>query len=336
MQRFITIRDIARELNISVATVSRAMRDTYDVSQKTREKVLEKAVQLNYKPNFNAIGLAQRNTRNIGVILPAITNYYFSAVINGIQEVAYQEHFNIVLYVTNDDPRRELEIVRNLSLTSFDGLLVSISSPSDACQHFEEIIHKGLPVVFFDRVPGNIVSSKVVQDDFNGAFEAVEHLVRNGYSRIAHITGPENLELTAKRRAGYMAALSRYDIPFEEELVVHSGFTQHCGEQDMYRLLQAAIPPDAVFAVNDRKALGAMLALKNKKIGIGSEIGIVGFTNDPVCDLVSPSLTTMAEPAFEIGTTSCELLLKHIRKKYFQPRQITLPGTLIKRASSIR
>ncbi|MBC9929396.1 LacI family DNA-binding transcriptional regulator [Chitinophaga qingshengii] len=336
MQRFITIRDIARELNISVATVSRAMRDTYDVSRKTREKVLEKAVQMNYKPNFNAIGLAQRNTRNIGVILPAITHYYFAAVINGIQEVAYQEHFNIVLYVTNDSAQREREIIRNLSLTSFDGLLVSISSPSDACQHFEEIIHKGLPVVFFDRVPGDIVSSKVVQDDFNGAFEAVEHLIRNGYSRIAHITGPENLELTAKRRAGYMAALSRYDIPFEETLVVHSGFTQHCGEQDMYRLLQAAIPPDAVFAVNDRKALGAMVALKNKKIGIGSEIGIVGFTNDPACDLVSPSLTTMAEPAFEIGTTSCELLLKHIRKKYFQPREITLPGTLIKRASSIR
>jgi len=336
MQRFITIRDIARELNISVATVSRAMRDTYDVSRTTREKVLAKAIQMNYKPNFNAIGLARRSTHTIGVILPAISNYYFSTVIAGIQEVAYQENFNIVLYVTNDSPERELEIVRNLSLTSFDGLLVSVSAASDACQHFEEVMNNGLPVVFFDRVPAGITASKVMQDDFNGAFEAVEHLIRSGYSRIAHITGPANLQLTAKRRAGYLAALSRYDLPFDESLVIHSGFTQDCGEQDMYQLMKADVKPDAVFAVNDRKAIGAMLALKNKKVEIGKEVGVIGFTNDPACDLVSPSLTTVAEPAFEIGTISCELLLKHIRKKYFQPTQVTLPGKLIKRASSIR
>lgn len=336
MQRFITIRDIARELNISVATVSRAMRDTYDVSRATREKVLAKAVQMNYKPNFNAIGLAQRSTHTIGVILPSITNYYFSTVITGIQEVAYQENFNVVLYVTNDSPERELEIVRNLSLTSFDGLLVSISSASGACQHFEEVMNNGLPVVFFDRVPGGINSSKVMQDDFNGAFEAVEHLISNGYSRIAHITGPGNLELTAKRRAGYLAALTRHNIPFNEDLLIYSGFTQDCGEQDMYRLLEAPVMPDAVFAVNDRKAIGAMIALKKRGIEIGKEVGVIGFTNDPACDLISPSLTTIAEPAFEIGTVSCELLLKHIRKKYFLPRQITLPGKLITRASSIR
>ena len=336
MSHLVTIKDIAKELNISVSTVSRALRDTYDVSQDTRDKVLATATRLKYKPNYNAIGLAKGSTHTIGVILPFITNYYFSTVITGIQEVAYSKGYNIVFFITNDSPEREISIIENLTVSSLDGLLVSISTDSDASEHFSLVMNEGLPVVFFDRVANDINTSKVMQDDYNGAFEAVEHLITNGYTRIAHIAGPRGLSFTQKRLKGYIDALEKYQMPVCNELIVYSGFSQQCGEEDTYTLLQCEQPPDAIFAVNDRKAIGAMLALKNKNIRIGKDIGVVGFTNDPVCTIISPSLSTIAEPAFEIGERACELLLKHITKKNFRPEEIIVPGRLIVRESSIR
>lgn len=336
MAHAVTIKDIAKILNVSVSTVSRALRDTYDVNKETKEKILSLASELNYKPNFNAIGLAQGNTHTIGIIIPFITNYYFSTVITGIQEIAYENHYNIVLYITNDSAERELSIIQDLTISGLDGLLVSVSSNSDSCNHFQELIDEGLPVVFFDRVANNIEASKVMQDDYNGAYEAVEHLIENGYTKIAHIAGPKGLNFTEKRLNGYLDALKKHNLPVREEWIIYSGFSQVWGEADTNQLLECSDRPDAIFAVNDRKAIGAMVALKNKGIKIGKEIGVIGFTDDPICTLISPSLTTIAEPAYDIGKTSCELLLKHINKKYFQPQEIILPGKLMARDSTMR
>jgi LacI family transcriptional regulator len=336
MGHVVTIKDIAKILNVSVSTVSRALRDTYDVNKETKEKILTLAKELNYKPNFNATGLAKGSTHNIGVVLPFITNYYFSTVITGIQEVAYNNNYNIILYITNDSSERELSIIQNLSLSRLDGLLVSVSSNSDSCSHFQEIIDEGTPIVFIDRVASKIDTSKVMQDDYNGAFEAVEHLIQSGYSMIAHIAGPKGLDFTEKRRNGYLDALKKYGLATFDEWIIHSGFDQSSGEADTFQLLECKQRPDAIFAVNDRKAIGAMVALKKRKIAIGKEMGVIGFTDDPICTLVSPSLSTIAEPAFNIGKTGCELLLKHINKKYFQPNEVILPGTLIARESTVR
>jgi len=331
---FVTIKDIAKTLNISVSTVSRALRDTYDVNKETRAKVLALAAELKYRPNFNATGLAKRSTHHIGVILPCITNYYFSTVITGIQEVAYNKDYNITLFLTNDSPERELAIIQNLAVSSFDGLLVCVSSNSNSCDHFQELINVGLPIVFFDRVASDIKTSKVMQDDYNGAFEAVEHLIKNGYKRIAHIAGPKGLTFTQRRLQGYLDALIKHAIPIREELIIYSGFSQESGEQDTNALLKRKQKPDAIFAVNDRKAIGAMIVLKNKKVTIGKGIGVVGFTNDPISTIISPTLTTIAEPAFDIGKVSCELLLKHIKKSNFLAEEIILPGKLIVREST--
>ncbi len=336
MGHAVTIKDIAKILNVSVSTVSRALRDTYDVNKETKEKILSLAAELNYKPNFNATGLAQGSTHNIGIVLPFITNYYFSTVITGIQEVAYNDNYNIILFITNDSPERELSIIQNLSLSRLDGLLVSVSSNSDSCSHFQEIIDEGTPIVFFDRVASDIDTSKVMQDDYNGAFEAVEHLIERGYSKIAHIAGPKGLNFTEKRLNGYLDALKKHGITVRKEWIIYSGFSQECGELDTYQLLNCEQRPDAIFAVNDRKAIGAIVALKNKKIVIGKEIGVIGFTDDPICTIISPSLTTIAEPAFEIGKTSCELLLKHLSKKHFHPQEVILPGKLMIRDSTRR
>ncbi|HEY8958251.1 LacI family DNA-binding transcriptional regulator [Chitinophaga sp.] len=335
-RHYATIKDIAHALNISVSTVSRALRDTYDVSADTRKLVLDMAMKLNYKPNFNATGLVKNSTHNLAVILPGITNYYFSTVFTGIQEIAYSHNYNIILYVTNDDADRELNIIRNLSFSSLDGLLVSVSSQAGSCDHFQEIIDDGIPVVFFDRVAADIRTSKVMQDDYNGAFEATTHLIANGYKKIAHMAGPEGLTFTNSRLNGYLDALRKHGMPIRKKWIIHSGFTQECGENDMEKLWKLNDKPDAVFAVNDRKAVGAILTLKKKNIAVGKEVGVIGFTNDPMSAIISPSLSTIAEPAFEIGKKSCQLLLNHIKKKNFIPEEVILPGKLIVRESSVR
>ncbi len=335
-KRYITIKDIARELGISVSTVSRALRDTYDVSQETRDKVLAKAEELNYKPNFNATGLVQNSTRKIGILIPSITNYYFSTVITGIQEMALENGFTIVLYITNDAPEIEAKMLRELTLSSLDGLLVCITSKTESQERFAEVIEEGLPVVFFDRIMNMEGTSKVMQGDQNGAFKAVEHLVGQGYKRIAHITGPEGLLLTQNRFLGYQQALEHFQLPFNPDWIIHSGFSRNHGKDDMRTLLNNNNRPDAVFAVCDPKAIGALLALKEAGIVPGRDIGVIGFTNDPMGEVVSPTLTTIAEPAYEIGRRSCELLLKHIRKSNFTGEEVILPCHLIERQSTVR
>lgn len=335
-KEFITIKDIARALGISVATVSRALRDSYDVNPETRDKVLAKAHELNYKPNFNAKGLVSRKTNNIGVILPFITNYYFSTVITGIQETAWSKGYNVILYVTNDSAERELSILETLPYSSLDGLLACTSSHSGSTAQFQQLTEKGIPVVFFDRIAPGLSTSKVVQDDYNGAFEAVEHLVKNGYRRIAHISGPKGFALTENRAKGCLDALKKFNLPVVKEWIVHSGFSQADGEDDTMRLLRNRKKPDAIFAVNDRKAIGAMMTLKKTNVKIGPEIGVIGFTNDPVSTIISPQLSTVAEPALEIGAKSCELLIQHITRKNFAPREVILAGKLIARESTRR
>lgn len=331
-----TIKDIARALEISVATVSRALRDTHDVSKKTREKVLKKAEELHYKPNIHAVGLAGGKSMNIGIVLPFINNYYFSTVITGIQEIAYAAGYNIVLFVTNDSPDREMQIIRGLNTRYLDGLLISVSSDPASTHVFEHLIANGLPIVFFDRVMLNVIASKVMQDDYNGAAEATSHLFEQGYRNIAHITGPKDLNMTAQRQNGYRDTLRHYGLPLRADWEIHSGFSQNDGLDDMERLLLLPNPPDAVFAVNDRKAIGAMLALKKHNIRIGQEVGIIGFTDDPVAEIISPTLSTVAEPAYDIGKRACELLISHITRNAFQPREEILPGKLIIRESTIK
>ncbi|QIH32938.1 MULTISPECIES: LacI family DNA-binding transcriptional regulator [Sphingobacterium] len=336
MKNTLGIKDIARMLQISVSTVSRAFRDTHDVNPETREKVLALAKKLNFKPNKNASALASGSTKNIGVIIPFITNYYFSMVISGIQEEAYERDYNVILYVTNDNVAREKTLLENLSTSSLDGLLISISSDSSTNAHFEQLMARGMPIVFFDRVPRDIRASKVVQDDFAGAMQATEYLIQQGYRRIAHIAGPENLQFTQQRLNGYLQALEQHDISVDKQLIVFSGFSQGQGVTDTQQLLALPDPPDAIFAANDRKAVGAILTIKQHGLRVGRDVGVIGFTNDPIAVVVEPNLSTIEEPAMEIGRKSCALLIRHIKNRDFEVQDIILPGKLIQRDSTNR
>lgn len=320
-------------MGISVSTVSRALRNAHDVNPETRDKVLQLAKELNFKPNINASALASGQTKNIGVIIPMITIYYFSSVISGIQEEALKHGYNIILFITEDDVTKEKQLLNSITTTSLDGLLISISSNSSIKDHFEDLLKEGVPIVFFDRVPYDIHASKVMQSDYDGAFLATRHLIENGYDRIAHIAGPKELDFTKERLRGYVDALKASGIAIREEYIVFSQFGQSDGFEDTVGLLKLTDPPNAIFAVNDRKAVGAIQALKKAGLQVGAQVGVIGFTNDPICTVIEPNLTTVVEPAFDIGRQSCYLLIQHIKNKDFEPREVTIPGQLIVRDS---
>lgn len=328
------IKNIAEMLGISVSTVSRALRDAHDINPATKEKVLKLAKELNFKPNKNAAALASGSTKNIGVLIPFITNYYFGTVISGIQEEAYRLGYNIILFVTNDEVEREKQLIHNLDTASLDGLLISLSSNSTDITHFENLIQAGLPLVFFDRVPNEINASKVMQSDYEGAFLATRHLINKGYKRIAHLAGPESLKFTQERLRGYLNALKQAQLPVRKEYIIHSGFSTQHGLTDTQQLIALQDRPDAIFAANDRKAIGAIQALKSAQINVGVDFGVIGFTNDPICTVIEPNLTTVEEPAFEIGLQSCQLLIKHIKNKEFESRSVVIPCRLINRDSA--
>lgn len=337
-KKVIRIKDIARALNISTSTVSRALRDTYDVNPHTKKQVLEVASRLGYRANVHAAALASGSTRNILVVIPFITNYYFSKVVSGIQEVAYDNKYNVVLFLTNDSTKREKHLVENISISNWDGLLASIAADASDCDYFKHLIVQGMPTVFFDRVPEKINSSKVLQDDYSGAFMATDHLINKGYRRIAHFAGNEHLSITQNRLNGYKDALKKHRITFKPEWVFYSGFSQESGEDDMEKVfkLPDRDKPNGIFAVNDRRAVGAIIAIKRKGLTVGKDIGVIGFTNDPISTIIEPSLSTIEEPAFEIGKQSCDLLIKHIKNSNFLPKEIVLSGNLIERDSTRR
>jgi len=327
------IKNIAEMLGISVSTVSRALRDAHDISPETKKKVIDLANQLNFKPNKNAAALASGSTKNIGVVIPFITNYYFSSVISGIQEEAYTLGYNIILFLTNDEAEREKQLIHNLDLTSLDGLLISISSNTTSVQHYQQLIDDGLPIVFFDRAPNDINVSKVIQNDYEGAFLATKYLINKGFKNIAHISGPASLDFSKERLRGYLSAMQKAHLPVNPDYTIHSGFSQQNGYSDTVKLLALEKIPDAIFAINDRKAVGAIQAIKAAGKKVGKEIAVIGFTNDPISTIIEPNLTTIEEPTLEIGKQSCQLLIKHIKNKEFEARTVILPCKLIERDS---
>ena len=332
----ITIKHIAQTLGISISTVSRALHDAYDVSPETRKKVMALAKELDYTPNPYAVSLVKQNTKMIGVLLPEIAVYYFSMVVKGIQDVAYSVGYNVMFFISGESLEREKIILSNLNVNSLDGLLVSVSKETNTSEHFKKLIDKGLPIVFFDRVLDDIHTSKVIQDDYQGAFDATQHFIDQGFVRIAHLAGSKSLNISKQRLQGYLDALEQNGLPIQKKYNLYSGYTEEDGLRDMSKLLTVKPLPDALFCVNDRKAIGAMLALKRYGYKIPQHIAIAGFMNAPITEVVTPSLTTIEQPAYAIGKKSCELLLEHIKNPNFIPQTVVMPSKLIIRESSIK
>jgi DNA-binding LacI/PurR family transcriptional regulator len=332
----VTIKHIAAALNISISTVSRALHDAYDVSPETRQKVLALAEELDYNPNPFAVSLVKHETKIIGVLLPEIATPYFSTVVKGIQDVAYNAGYNVMFFISDESLEREKTILKKLSVNSLDGLLVSVSAETNSSEHIQKLMSKGLPVVFFDRVLKDIHTSKVVQDDYKGAFNATLHLIQQGCKRIAHLAGPKNLENAQQRAQGYLDALKENDMEAKKNLLIYSGFSQEDGLRDMSKLLGLKPLPDAIFAVNDRKAIGAMIALRRYGYKVPDHVAIISFGNTPISEVVTPTLSTVEQAAYEIGAKSCQLLFAHIKTPDIEPQTVVMPSKLVIRESSVK
>ncbi|MBL7864052.1 MAG: LacI family DNA-binding transcriptional regulator [Cyclobacteriaceae bacterium] len=338
----VTIKDIARELGISPSTVSRALKDHPDISAKTKEAVNALAEKLNYQPNIVALNLRQKKTYTIGVIIPELVHFFFSTVISGIEDVAYQAGYSVILAQSNESYEREKTDIKALFNSRVDGMLISVSRETKDFEHIESVINKGIPVVFYDRTYKSPQYSNVVVDDYIGAKEAVSHLIDQGYTRIAFLEGSPGLVITNDRKRGYADALR------EHKLEVKDVYIQECatgsleeGKRATKKLLSMPVPPEAIFAANDPMATGAMQSIKEKGLRIPQDLGVVGFSNWSYGSLIEPSLTTVDQPGFEMGQEAARLLIRQIELSDKnqgdpQPETKVLKTRLIVRDSSIR
>jgi DNA-binding LacI/PurR family transcriptional regulator len=336
----VTIKDIARALGLSTSTVSRALRDSYEISPETKQLVLDYARQINYRPNPIALSLKEKRSRSIGVIVSEIANSFFSQIINGIESIAYSKGYNVIIAQSRESYERELINMDFLSSRSVDGFLISVSTETKDFSHIRDLYERGLPIVFVDRMVADIDTHKVVADNFKGAYDATTHLIRNGYRRIAHLANSEYLSITKERVAGYRQALADAKMPFNEALLMHclhGGMIYSEVETAMNDLMQQQDRPDALFASADKLTTNCMRYCRARGINIPSNLGMVGFSNLDLTDLLSPSLSVVRQPAFEMGELAATLLIKTIESKRpltdFETR--VLPAELFIRESSV-
>ena len=311
----ITIHDIAQKLNISASTVSRALKDNPLISETTREKIKKAAIEMGYRPNVMAANLRTRRTNTIGVIVPLINRHFFSSVISGIEDVAYKQGFAVTISQSNDNQEKESTIAHTLFSNRVDGLILSIGMETQSYDHLKLFSERNIPLVFFDRIVEEIPAHKIVIDDFGGAYRATQHLIEQDRKKVAHIGGPLNLQIYAKREAGYRQAISDAGLQINEDLILHNSLTREDGLNAIKRILQTKERPDAIFCANDTTALSAIIHLKEKGIKIPENIAIVGFSNEPFSELVTPSISTIKQPGFEMGQKAAELLIKQIGSK---------------------
>lgn len=337
----VTIKDIARALGISPSTVSRALKDHPDISSETKKAVNALAEKLNYQPNIVALSLRQRKTNTIGVVIPELVHFFFSTVISGIEDVANQSEYSVILTQSNESYEREKKSLKALFNSRVDGMLISLSRETNNFEHVESIIAKGIPMVFYDRMFSNPNTSKVIVDDYIGAKEAVQHLISQGYKRIAHLEGAPGLLISIDRKRGYMDALKEHKMEIINSLIESCpSANQEEGHNMTKKLLALPNPPDAIFTNNDPIAIGAMMAIKEKGLRIPQDIGVVGFSNWSLGALIDPTLTTVDQPGYEMGQEAAKLLIRQIeagdKDQEPQPETKVLKTKLIIRQSSIR
>jgi LacI family transcriptional regulator len=308
----VTITDIARALSISASTVSRALHDHPSISEETKKCVRQLATELNYQPNLLALSLLNSKTHSIGIIVPEITGYFFATVINGVQDMVASLGYNLMISQSNESFDEEVKLMNALSNARADGFLISPSSQTTRPEHFNRLKDSGIPLVIFDRDLVGFEGDKVLVDDYDGACQAVEYLIKTGCKRIAHMSGPENLSITAHRKKGYLDSLRKHQIEIREELIVSTnGFSPEHGKDTIQRLLDLKELPDAIFAVNDGVAIGAMSVMKDAGINIPEDISIVGFDDELYSSYFTPSLSSVWQPVYDMGMLSAKILLDH-------------------------
>ena len=334
-----TIKDIAKALGLSTSTVSRALRDSYEISPETKKLVLEYAEKINYHPNPIALSLKERRSRTIGVIVSEIANSFFSQVINGIESIAYKSGYNVIIAQSRESFDREILNLQFLTSRSIDGLIISVSTETTDFSYLNDLHQKGMPIVFFDRIVGNIDTHKVIVDNYTGAYNATVQLIKKGYRNIAAISNPEMLSISKERLAGYRKALTDNGIEVNESLVKYCKHGGMIGEEVntvLHELLNQENRPDAIFTTADKLTTGCLRILKETGLNVPGDIGLLGFSNNDLTEMFDPALSVIKQPAFEMGEIAIGYLLQLIESKHpvteFEPK--VLPTELFIRNST--
>lgn len=314
----ITIKDIAKALNLSVSTVSKALRGSYEISEETKKTVSEYAEKYNYQPNPIAQSLKKGKSKSIGVVVCNIDNIFFSQLINGIESVAHEKNYNVIITQSKESVEQEMLNVDHLASRSIDGLLISLSAETKEAGHLKKLHEKGLPIVLIDRITDEINTHKVIANNFKGAYEGTRHLIQQGFRHIAHLTSANNLSITAERLEGYKKALTEAGIPIDERYIkfcVHGGMILEEVQHALTGLLSLKNKPDAILCASDRLSTSTLSLLRKMKIGVPDQIALVGFTNTVSADIFNPPLTSIVQPTMEMGQAATEMLIQIIESK---------------------
>ena len=336
MKQKITIKTIAKELGVSTSTVSKALRDSHEISIDTKDKIKAYAAMFNYKPNSLALQLRNQTTKLIGVILPRIVHHFFSTVIKGIEQGASEKGYHIMVCFSNESYKKEVENLKVLSNGSVDGLIVSIAKETLETKdftHFKDLVNEEIPLVLFDRVVDEILCDKVVVDDVGAGYKATKYLLNQNSLKIALITTPEHVNVGTLRRQGYERALSEKGISVNKKLIIEVEEKENIKAQ-IERVFDQDI--DAVFAVNEIYAATAMRIAKEKGYKVPQEFSVIGFTDGLISEYSSPSITTIAQHGLEMGKQAVEVLIERIEKEaeVYEPKKIVISSNLKLREST--
>lgn len=307
----INIKQLAEKLNLSTSTVSRAFRGNSDINPQTKERILSMARELNYQPNHLASNLREKKTKTIAVIVPEIANNFFSRAINGIERVARENGYHILIYLTNDDFQKEIEFITSLQSGRVDGIVMSVTGEANDHSYMHHIRQRNLPIVFFDRIYEDIDSSKVTTNDYESSYEATKHLIEQGCRKIAYLVVNKLLSIGKKRMRGYLDALKDAGIRYQEDLVIDC--TNRMEEnQALLKNIFKSIKPDGVFASVERLALASYYVCHDLDIRIGEELKIISFSSLEIAPLLNPALSTILQPSYAMGEEAAKLLFRRI------------------------
>lgn len=309
----ITIKDIARALQVSVSTVSRALKNNPDISKETRQLVNDYARQHNYKPNLMAANLRSSRSNIIGVIVPQLIHHFFSCVLSGIEKAASEAGYCILVAQSNERYEEEVQIVRTFQGARVCGVIASLAKETSHYEHYQELLDNNIPVVFYDRICTGVKTERVVVDDYAGAFAAVEYLIQTGCKHICFYGADPHLEITKNRRNGYLDALHHYHIPVDPQLIKLCD-TRESAISVTTQLLEAEQRPDAFFAINDETAAGILYACKLTGVKVPSEVSICGFSDGTVAQNTDPKLTTVEQHGEEVGASAFSILLEKLEQ----------------------
>lgn len=332
--KHVTIKDIAQHLSISVSTVSRALVDDKNIRKETKEKVLETAKKLGYKPNPVATNLKYGHTNTVGVIVPEMVTPFASRIINGIQEVLYANGIKVIIAESGEDPEKEKENLQLMERFMVDGIIISLCSYKKNREEYLRLQKAEMPMVFYDRIPHGLDVPQVIVDDYMKSFFLIEHLIRNGRKRIVHIQGPDDVYNSIERVRGYKDALSKFRIPFDDDMLIKSGLTFEDGKNAADRLMEKNIPFDAIFAFTDTLAIGAMNRLREAGKKIPEEVAVASFSGTELSTIVYPKLTTVEPPLYQMGKNAAELILEKIKAPASPNRSVVLNAEIRLRAST--